>query len=64
MLELFLTHKKKLGRSKKKTNGSEDDQLIQQLENNCRKTLATLRNKFSVRRFTIRRFGCNFPPWL
>ena len=64
MLELFSTHKKnKSGRSKK-TNGSEDDQIIQKLENNRRKILATLRNKFSVSRLTIRRFRCNFPPWL
>ena len=63
MQELFSTNKKKQIRPlRKKTNGSEDDQIIEQLENNCRKTLATLRNKFSVSRLTIRRFGCNFPP--
>ena len=48
MLELFSTHKKKSGRSKK-TNGSEVDQIIQKLENNLRKTLATLRNSFLLR---------------
>ena len=53
--------KKKQFRPPQKKNGSEDDQIIQKLENNRRKTLATLRNKFSVSMHTIRRFGCNFP---
>ena len=62
---IFNTHTKKnrLGRPKKQ-NGSEDDQINQNLKTNRRKTLATLIKKFSISRLTIRRFGCIFPPWL
>ena len=58
------TQKKQIRPPKKKINGSEDDQIIQKLENNRRKILATLSNKFSVSRLTIWRFRCNFLPWL
>ena len=59
----IVTEKNRLGRPKK-TNGSEDDQIIQNLETNRRKILATLSNNFPVSRFSIQRFGCNCPPWL
>ena len=55
--------KNRLGRPKK-IIGIEDDQVIQNLETNRRKTLATLSKNFSVSMFTIRRFGCNYPLWL
>ena len=62
---IFNTHKKKqIGPPQKKTNGSEDDQIIQNLETNRKKTLVTLSKNFSISRLTIRRFGCIFPPWL
>ena len=37
----------------RKKNGSEDDQIIQKLETNRRKTLANLCNNFAVSRFNI-----------
>ena len=59
-----VTEKKQIRPPQKKTNGSEDDQIIQNLETNRRKILATLSNNFPVSRFSIQRFGCNCPPWL
>ena len=50
----FIQQKKKLGRPNK-TNAGEDDEIIQNLETDRRKTLATLSNNFPVSRFTIRR---------
>ena len=59
---IFNNKKKQISPRKQKLNRSQDDQIIQNLEINRRKTLATLSNSFPVSRFTIRRFGSNCPP--
>ena len=60
--ERFHQQKNRLGRPKEQT----EVKKIKIFKNwkQIAQNYLSLSNKFPVSRLTIRRFGCNYPPWL